>query len=544
MKRADIPFNITILALTPEKLRSVRPVTVLDTFEGSSENFHPDGLFSTEIFGKVGDDRRNRRFSYIDIKVPVFHPLVYDVLVKLKRLYADIMAGTAYAVWDEVLGDFVKSSAGEGMTGFEFFATYWKDIKFSKSKSTLREESIKVLKKYADVAMTDKIIVMPAGLRDLEVDENNRKSQDEINSMYWKMLALSNSMLSSSVRKDRESLNGPRYQLQLAFNAVYDYVMSLVEGKKKLLLGRWASRNIFNGTRNVITAIDTSVEILGAPGNVDYNSTMVGLYQYMKGVLPVARKQLRDLVSEVFPSTFASNQPVRLINKETLRSEEVILPSYYFDQWTTEEGLNQEITKFQEESVRNRPVVIEGRYMFLVYKGPDMTFRIMRDIGELPPERSVEHVYPMTYTELFYLAVYKSASRYPVLVTRYPISGTGSIYPSRTHLRTTIEFENRTRLDENWQPMSQDWNALEYPVIGSAFMNSLVPHSSRLPGLGADFDGDTCSANFTVSEESIEEFERFIQSRRAYIGTDGKLISKTGISTIQLVLTNMTGFAQ
>lgn len=543
MKRADIPFNIQILALKPENLRALRPVTVLDTFEGSSENFHPDGLFSVEIFGKVGDERRNRRFSYIDIKVPVFHPLVYDVLVKLKRLYADIMSGTAYAVWDEVLGDFVKSSAATGQTGFEFFATHWKDIKFSESKSTLRQESIKVLKKYADVAMTDKIVVMPAGLRDLEVDDNNRKSQDEINSMYWKMLALSNSIIDSTVRKDRAVLDTPRYQLQLAFNAVYDYVMSLIEGKKKLLLGRWVARNIFNGTRNVITAIDTSVEVLGARGNVDYNSTIVGLYQFLKGMLPVARKNLRDLVTQVFPDTYASNQPVRLINKKTLQSEEVILPSYYFNQWTTKEGLDQEITKFQEISVRNRPVEIEGRYMFLIYKGPDMTFRIMRDIGELPPDRSVEHVHPLTYTELFYLAVYKTADRYPVLIVRYPISGTGSIYPSRTHLRTTIQFENRTRLDENWQPMSEEWNALEYPVLTSEFMNSLVPHSSRLPGLGADFDGDTCSANFVYSEDSVEEFEKFIQSRRAYIGTDGKLISKTGVSTIQLVLSNMTGFA-
>ena len=79
MKRAEIPFNIKILALTPDRLKAIRPVRALDIFEGSSENFHPDGLFSVEIFGRVGDERRNRRFSYVDIKVPVFHPVVYNI---------------------------------------------------------------------------------------------------------------------------------------------------------------------------------------------------------------------------------------------------------------------------------------------------------------------------------------------------------------------------------------------------------------------------------------------------------------------------------
>lgn len=539
MKRAEIPFNIEILALTPDRLRGLRPVKVLDTFEGSSQNFHPDGLFSVEIFGRVGDDRRMRKFSYIDIKIPIFHPVVYEILTKLKRVYADIMAGTVYATFDEVLGDFVKSNAAQGQTGFAFFVQHWDKIKFAESKSALREQSIRLLKKYKDVALTDKVVVMPAGLRDLEVDEHGRKSQDEINSFYWKLLAQSNTILESSVRKDEQSLDVPRYQLQIAFNQIYEYVSSLIEGKKKLLLGRWAARNIFNGTRNVITAIDTSVEKLGAPGNVDYNSTIIGLYQFMKATLPVTEKKLRDMVAQVFQDP---NVPTFLINKETLQAEEVLLSSRYFDQWATNEGIRREITKFQEETIRNRPIEIEGRYMFLVYKGPDKTFKVMRDIRELPSDRSPEHVHPMTLTELMYLAVYKDSSRYPCLVTRYPISGVGSIYPSRSHLRVTLDFEHRVRLDDNWTQMSEDNDALEYPIIGSSFMNSLVPHSSKLVGLGADFDGDTCSANIAYSEESLTEFEDFIQKRRAYVGTDGKLINKTGVSTVQLVLTNMTGF--
>ena len=539
MKRAEIPFNIELLELTPEKLKNIRPIRALDIFDGSSDNFHPDGLFSVEIFGRVGDARRNARFSYIDIKVPVFHPVVYDILIKLKRMYAEIIAGTVFATWDDQAKDFVKSNAAQGETGFDFFVQHWHEIDFVQSKSALREQSIALLKEYASKALTDRIIVMPAGLRDLEIDQHNRKSEDEINTIYRTLIKLSNTILESSVRKDVAALNVPRYQIQICFNQIYEYISSLIEGKKKLLLGRWASRNIFNGTRNVFTAIDTSVEIVGQKGNVDFNSTLIGLYQFMKATLPVSTYKLRNLVAPAFPDVSA---PARLVNKQTLQSEEVIISHRYYDQWATNEGIPREITKFQEESIRNRAVEIEGRYMFLIYKGPDMTFRLMQDIRELPSDRSTEHVTPITLTELMYLAVYKDSSRYPLLVTRYPISGVGSIYPSTSHLRVTIDFERRIRLDENWQPMSEENDALEFPIIGSAFLNSLVPHSSKIGGLNADYDGDTGSANIGYSEESVAEYQKFINSRRAYVGTDGKLIHSSNVDTIQLVLRNMTGF--
>jgi hypothetical protein len=47
--------------------------------------------------------------------------------------------------------------------------------------------------------------------------------------------------------------------MQQKFNEIYDTIERMIEGKKKLLMGKWASRNIMNGTSNVITAMDTSV---------------------------------------------------------------------------------------------------------------------------------------------------------------------------------------------------------------------------------------------------------------------------------------------
>ena len=92
--------------------------------EGMTKNFHPDGLFSTDIFGKVGGEFRNRIFSYIDLKVPVIHPTLYKVIVRMKGLYEEILMGKSFAVFNPDTKDFEKSTILLGETGYDFFCKY------------------------------------------------------------------------------------------------------------------------------------------------------------------------------------------------------------------------------------------------------------------------------------------------------------------------------------------------------------------------------------------------------------------------------------
>ena len=162
MQKLNVPFNIGLLHLTADKLRGLKQVTALDHFDGNTD-FHPKGLFSTEIFGRVGDERRNLLFGYIDIKAEIFHPLVYMALIKLKRMYGDIMSGRTWAAWSDGESDFVRAKPSEGgRTGYAFFMEHWKKIKFRESNSTLRMDMIRLIKEHGDHATTSKIVVMPA----------------------------------------------------------------------------------------------------------------------------------------------------------------------------------------------------------------------------------------------------------------------------------------------------------------------------------------------------------------------------------------------
>jgi len=537
MRNADIPFNVSILHLTPQKLQGLKPVTKLDIFDGGTNNFSEEGLYSVSIFGRVGDVTRSRRFSFIDIKIPVFHPIIFRTFVALKRLYGGIIAGTDYAIWNKELGDFERSDSIAGKTGFYFFLQHWKDIKFDDTKSDKREQNILLIQKYRDVAMTSKIIVMPAGLRDIEIGSDGHPQEDEINKVYRKLLSIANTISDAAIRTNPEITNTARYSLQMTFVQLYEMIEAMVEGKKKLLLGKWASRRIMNGTRNVITAMDTSTSYLGAPGSVSVNNTVIGLYQMLKAIMPVARYNIRNgFLQKVFSTVDA---PVKLVNKQTRHVEEVTLKTQYFDRWMTDEGIEKVITSFQEEGIRDKPIEIDGRYLGLIYKGPDGTFKIIQDIDEVPGSRSKLHVYPLTFCELLYLSCYTDINKYPLFATRYPVTGVGSIYPSKAYVKTTIKSEIRRELSESWEMMDEAHTAYEFPVSGP-YVNSLVPHSCKLARLGADFDGDTMSANATYSDEAIAEVDDYLTKKNAYVGTDGRFISSVAVSTVNLVIHNLT----
>ena len=69
----------------------------------------------------------------------------------------------------------------------------------------------------------------------------------------------------------------------------------------------------------------------------------------------------------------------------------------------------------------------------------------------------------------------------------------------------------------------------------------MSPSSLHLSMLGADFDGDTCSLTILYSDESIKEVNEYLQSKRYYVGTNGRVNFSTGTDTVSYVLANMTG---
>lgn len=542
MKAVDLPFNIELINLTSQRLSTLRPVLTTDISEGATTNFHEDGLFSVAIFGRVGDDVRDQRFSYINIRVKVFHPLIYQALGRLKGLYKEIMAGRAHAVWDEEEKDFVAADEVEGETGFQFFVSHWADIKFKQTKSSTRAQRIKMIEKYKDRAMTDKVLVLPAGLRDVRVAANGRLEQDEINDIYRRIVGVSRTIADTNEKATSAALNYSRHLLQQSFNEVYELIEKMLTGKKGFIQNKWGSRRIMNGTRNVISSMDTSTPYLGGVSGAHGMDTVVGLYQLTKGIQPVTIHLLRNgWLAQAF-GIDDSSTTARLVDKKTWESEIVELSPEIKDKWTTLDGLEKLINGYQNIGNRHKPVEVEGRYLGLIYKGPDMNFKIFGDIRELPEGLNKKHVKPLTLVELLYLSGYREWNKYRGFVTRYPVTGLGSSYPTTIYVKTSVVGETRYELGEDWQRIGDDYVAPEFPTRDpDAFVDSQIISPTRLAGLGADFDGDTCSLTFCYSEEALEEINAHLNSTEAYLDPQGGLRTSANINTVALVLRNMTG---
>lgn len=532
-----VPFNIDILEFNERLLQITRRISSLDIFDGATKNFHKDGLYSADIFGQVGTGTRSEKFAYIDIKLSVMHPIIYRRLTKMKGLYADIMASKEFAVFDKEKNDFVKSNALEGQTGYSFFMSHFFDLKLDASTSNQRSESVKLIEKFKNKAFTSKLIVIPAAYRDLEIDEFGKQSTDEVNDLYMRALATSNTINDKIATMTPEAYDRQRFTLQKIFIGIYETFEKILDGKESLLLSKWAGRNIYNGTRNVITSMKINSEFLGRAGSPGINNTCVGIYQTLKGILPIAKYLIKSgFLSKVFSSASA---PALLCNKKTLQSERVILKHSQFDDWMTGEGIEKIINTYAEETIRHDPIEIADHYLGLIYKGDDETFKLFSGLDELPEGLDPKKCTPITLTELLYSSIYHEANQYPILVTRYPIAGMGNIYSSFVFLESTIEYETRKELGDDWKPMGPDRVAYRFPTK-SSFINSMSPHDSRLTNLQADFDGDTSSGNYLISDESIQENKRLMGQASFYMGNDGRFYNTLETDTVKFLTHNLT----
>ena len=529
------PLNLDLIFATENDVKTLRPVTVLDITDGMTKNFHPDGLFSLDIFGKPGGELRNRRFSYVDLGVEIFHPTLFKAIVRMKSLYGEIMAGKAYAVWDKTLKDFVKSTIAEGETGYNFFVSHFKELVFEERKAHSRSIGIQLIEKYRKQPFIKRLLVLPAGLRDYHVDDTGKPSEDEINTLYRKVMKMCLSLNNIAIETNLEYLDSTRMGIQNAVMDLYNHLVNMLRGKKKAIEGHWTKRRIVNSTRNVITSTVPQVTEYGGDRSISPNQTVVGLHQFLRSVIPVAVKAVREKFSSmVFPSN--SGQAV-LIDPKTLKKELVPVDAYHYDRWMTYDGVEKTFASYADQHLRHLPMRIAGKYMMLLYQDGSQ-FKMFQDIDELPEHLDRKNVRPISLTEMLYICAYELAEETYGYFTRYPVGGYGGIYPSGVYLRSTVNSLVLKELDDGWSLKSN--KAMEFPIHGEKFFESMSPAACHLALLGADFDGDKMSFIAVWTEEAKEEIRNLLKKWEFYISGQGTMSFSMSDDVIDITLDSMT----
>ena len=534
------PFNIDILKVQDNDLPRLGQITELTIFDNQG-NFHPQGLFSTTVFGQVGSEFRNRTFAYIDLKIPVLHPFIYYTVINLKSFYKQIAEGKVTAIFDHKSGEFIKSSDEGASTGYHFFYSHIPELKFEKNDSEKRNFLVDLfnLSIKADTYKMKYLLVLPAGLRDYTVDSNGKPQEDEVNTYYRKILAQSSIIDIHSVKKAPEVYDNVAIGIQNLSLELFEYIKSLLEGKNKLILGKWLTRKIFNSTRNVLSSSIDKVDNIDNPNRLKYNECLVGIHQFTRAAVP---RSTYEIINKYIRNIFIPNSTTAyLTNVKTLKKEEVLNTHIQkeYDLWTSSDGIDKVIATLGNLNNRNEPILLnKGKhYMGLMYKDKQY-FKFIQDIDELPEGYSRDNVTPVTLAEFIYISVYELSGQYPGFVTRYPITGFGSIYPCYVKLTTTTETYSLEELNENWEPSGKI--AYSFPNINSQYFNTCAVHPSHLGALGGDFDGDTVSLTMALTDEAISEIKDYLNKKEYYFNDNGGFTFSSSVDTLDAVLSYMT----
>lgn len=506
--------------------RGLLQVTSHAIHEASSATFDPDGLFSEEIFGLIGSTDRLINFGYIELNAEIIQPPLFDNVIKLSALYGEILAGKTYAIFDPEQKDFIKSDLEtnpDAQTGYSFFLSHIKEIEWKETGSDITADRIATLKKYQNVMTCKRMIVSPAGIRDIDASEAVI-SEEDVNKLYTSLLAYTFAIPAGNTNDVYDVI---RYNIQKKAVEIYDYYANIFKGKRGFGMGAYGRRKITWGTRNVITSANFRTLTPDHPQALDINETKIGIYQTIKGLQPVASYYFKTLFIN---TVMTGSNIVPVINKITYDLEYIEVPQSEIERFTGSDAIESLFNRFKNPDIRLRPLSIEGidnkeYYLHMVYDTGDeiVLFRSMSDLtNNYKKPIDPKFIRPLTYLECFYMTGFAASQGKHCFVTRYPAIESGSCYPSRVHLASTTPSRMVYLVDllTNTRMLLYP----EYPILNNPYHDSVSVHPSRLAALGADYDGDMISVNFCMADDSNAEIARYLDGIQSFLNTQLSIV--------------------
>jgi len=154
---------------------------------GGREKLDPKGLFSEEIFGRIGSRQRKSTFGYVNLNTTVIHPEAYSILTSLNTdLTKLILEKAKYRIEN---GQLIIDD--DGNFGVRFFIDNFDNIDFQKLSKDQDLKTATFIKKNKNKILIDKFLILPAGIRDIQISKKTGKSMiqySDIATLYERLL--------------------------------------------------------------------------------------------------------------------------------------------------------------------------------------------------------------------------------------------------------------------------------------------------------------------------------------------------------------------
>lgn len=507
-----------------------------------------DGLLSNEIFGITKDDRTTI-FAYIDLAGEYFlHPLAYKIWSRLDSNVKLCVYEMDTFVYDPEKGKLKSDPKGE--TGLKFLMKLIKTVDFKKTGSSKREVKINFLEKYREKLFMKDVVVIPAGMRDVNTEADGKVGVGEINKLYNAIIRDAKALQESD--DYGLSLNGTlRGRIQDNIVKVYNWFIfgrdpltgadAQASGlsRKLGLIRRAGMKKSFDwGSRLVICTQNLRKEKL-SDLDVDLDSIGLPLAAVCANLFPYMLYWIRNW----FSNRLSDVQSLTVYNTKTKKLEQTKI-----DSWQTvysDERIKKEIGRFMH-GMSNRFVPIEapiinpakGTNYYLQFKGynvpnEDIAKKLIND--QMSKESFHLNSRPLTWCDLIYMAAMEVTKDKMTLITRFPMDSYYNQFPAKIKVISTIETE----------PILV-WNTFykKYPKITLAdinqnssnhFVDVALPNNVRLGSIGGDFDGDTVSSKVPYSIEANDELYKAINAKIHYIGFGGINKMETSHEGVQAI---------
>lgn len=432
----------------------------------------PEGIFSYEIFGRVGSKERESNYGYIDLKKKFLHPLIYNAVYQMFRNLPFVISGDKWCILNPKDNSIKIVPYGtEGAeSGIDFFYNNWEKINWNNNDSTTREkkENLFNTMKKEDI-FWDKWLVIPALYRDINLHskQSGKVDMDEINAMYIKLINNVNSELINFT-----GMFNIQMSIQNTIVDIHNYLSKKISGKRGVVHSAIMGKTVDYAITSVISAPRFNADKF-QDQMIPYGYIGVPLYNVCALFYPFIIKALEDIFFSYDQNEYftAFGHEGKTVDSRSSDIREKI----------STEGIEKLVSSY----IKDKTKAIRTA-TFALDNNNARFERMEKILGR-----------PYTVTDLLYKACIDVIFNKHVFSTRFPLTGAESQIVNRIKILTT---ENTIDMSDSNNPNSVTYEYDKtYPYFPTytdkdgvvhidnekvKWLDTVIPNNSVLAGMG------------------------------------------------------------
>jgi len=248
--------------------RNMQVVSSGKYYAGNNRNeFDKLGIFSQEIFGRLGSSKRKKTFAYVNLNTKVIHPEGYKVLTSINTDLTKLIMGREKYLISEDGKLTIDQEAGS--TGVSFFIDNFDKLNFE-GMNTKNPDNVKFVLQFKNTILIDKYIIMPAGIRDVQITNTGKSliQHSEVNKLYIKLVNQAN-MFENAEHLEDEIKSSLISNIQRTLLSINTWIKNKIKGKYGLIRGGMLKKVVDYCARLVIVP-DTNMQFgyIGIPWHI------------------------------------------------------------------------------------------------------------------------------------------------------------------------------------------------------------------------------------------------------------------------------------